>query len=131
VTQQVAAWPVATRSSRLTVPLRLSWKVDRALVPASVRALGVQDGVGLVVDDGADQGLLVLEVVIHLRAAHPGRRPDVLQRRLGHAALEDELRRGRDDPLTARSSTSTAAATRPSGQGAAACNVCRLPWTMS
>ena len=52
-----------------------------------------------VIDDRADQGLLVLEVVVHLRAAHPGRRPDVLQRRLGHAALEDELRRGRHDPL--------------------------------
>ena len=64
-----------------------------------VRALGVQDRVGLVIDDRADQGLLVLEVVVHLRAAHPGRRPDVLQRGLGHAALEDELRRGRHDPL--------------------------------
>ena len=64
-----------------------------------MRALGVQDRVRLVVDDRADQRLLVLEVVVHLRAAHPGRRPDVLQRRLGHAALEDELRRGRHDPL--------------------------------
>ena len=64
-----------------------------------VGPLGLQDRVGLVVDDGADQRLLVLEVVVHLRAAHPGGRPDVLQRGLGRAALEDELRRGRDDPL--------------------------------
>src|SRR5262249_40300351 len=35
VTQQVAACPVGVRSSRLTVPSRLSWKVDRAFVPAS------------------------------------------------------------------------------------------------
>ena len=62
-------------------------------------ALGVQDRLGLVVDDRPDQRLLVLEIVVHLRAAHPGRRPDVLQRGLGHTPVEHQLRRGRDDPL--------------------------------
>src|SRR5262249_43958788 len=35
MTQHVAACPVATRWSRVTVPLEASWKVDTAFVPAS------------------------------------------------------------------------------------------------
>ena len=35
VTQQVAAWPVGTALSKVTVPEGLTAKVARALVPAS------------------------------------------------------------------------------------------------
>jgi hypothetical protein len=62
-------------------------------------ALGVQNGVGLVLDDRAHQCLLVLEVVVHLRAAHRGDRPDVFQRGVRDAVLGHQPRRDGDDPI--------------------------------
>ena len=63
------------------------------------RFLAADDGLGLVLDDRLNQGLLVLEVVIDLRAAHPGGRPDILDGRPGDAAVEHQLGRRRDNPL--------------------------------
>jgi hypothetical protein len=64
-----------------------------------VVALSIKDGVGLIVDDRAHQRLLVLEVVVDLRPADPGGRPDVLQGGFRHPVVEHQPRRRGDDPL--------------------------------
>ena len=65
-----------------------------------VIALRVEYHVSLVLDHRPNQGLLAIEVVVDLRAAHACRRPDVLQCRLGHAVLEHQSRRSGNDPKT-------------------------------
>jgi hypothetical protein len=61
--------------------------------------LAGDDRAGLVVDHGPDEGELVVEVVIKLRAADVRGRPHVLDRRGRDAAIEDQPGGGVDDPL--------------------------------
>src|SRR6185437_3848075 len=64
------------------------------------RLVGLADhGLGAVVDHGADQRLLVGEVVIDLRTAHPGLSPDLLQSGPSDALLQDEAGGSGHDPL--------------------------------
>src|ERR1700677_4087583 len=51
----------------------------QAVEPAQPRPLAAEHGLALPGDDRVHQGSLVPEVVVHLRAAHPGRLLDILQ----------------------------------------------------
>ena len=55
------------------------------------RLLVGQDEVGLVIDDGKDQGLLIGEVVIELRAADLGRGSDLVKARAGSRRVRKSL----------------------------------------
>ena len=59
--------------------------------------LGGQDAVGLMGDDGADEVVLVGEVVIELRGADARPLLDVLDAGAGDAVREDQFGRGGDD----------------------------------
>jgi hypothetical protein len=56
-----------------------------------------QDAVGLVSDDGADEVVLVGEIVIHLRRADTRSLLDVLDAGAGDTVGEHQLSSGRDD----------------------------------
>src|ERR1700757_4307754 len=65
-------------------------------------ALPAEDGVGGDVDDGADEVISVLEVVVELAAACSGACTDVVEAHACGALLDDQLRRGFQDPLARR-----------------------------
>src|SRR5579862_829357 len=65
-------------------------------------ALEVDDGVGRDVDDGADEVIAVLEVVVELAATGARARADVVEAHAGRAFFGDELGCGLEDPLPGR-----------------------------
>src|SRR5207247_6942857 len=67
-------------------------------------ALRVEDGVDGDVDDGADEVIAVVEVVVELAAAGAGACPDVVEAHAGGALLGDELGCGLPDALARRAS---------------------------
>ena len=73
--------------------------VAPGLEPSGAAEIGLplvaDDGIRLVVDDRLNQLVLVGEVVVELRAAHLGRRPDVVEGGAGDAALVNQPRRRR------------------------------------
>src|SRR5215475_1630566 len=84
------------------------------------RLVGLADhGLGAVVNYGAHQRLLVGEVVVDLRAAHPGLGPDLLQGGAGDALLQDEVGSCRHDLLPRLRALAGQSAFRPPGAGVA------------
>ena len=82
--------------------------------------MGLADhGLGAIVDHGADQRLLVGEVVVDLRAAHPGLGPDLLQGGAGDALLQDEAGSCRHDLLPRLRALAGQSAFGPPGAGVA------------
>jgi len=65
-------------------------------------ALPAEDGVGSDVDDGVDEVVAVIEVVVELAAAGAGACPDVVQAHTGGALLCEELGCGLEDPFARR-----------------------------
>src|SRR5207245_10446387 len=65
-------------------------------------ALPAEDGVGGDVDDGVDEVVAVIEVVVELAAAGAGACPDVVQAHAGGALLCEELGCGLEDPRACR-----------------------------
>jgi len=97
-----------TAAARLLADLILDHEVEPA-VDAGPRvevveelALVAEDGVGDDVDDGADEVVAVVEVVVELAAAGAGARSHVVEAHAGSALLGDELCCGLQDPLARR-----------------------------
>src|SRR5256712_2695100 len=65
-------------------------------------ALPAEDGVGGDVDDGVDEAVAVIEVVVELAAAGAGACPDVVQAHTGGALLGGELGCGPGGPVPRR-----------------------------
>jgi hypothetical protein len=93
--------PAATRAVQLDLPPYV--RVGPSPQTFEAVQLGrAHHRVGLQRDHGLDQAPLVLEVVRHLRTAHPGRGPDALDAGPGDAALGDQAGRRPDDALPGR-----------------------------
>ena len=121
------------RAAAGAVPLLL--QVDQQVAPAFERGEAVelvehrslrgQHAVGLVGDDGADEVVLVGEVVIHLRRADTGPPLDVLDAGAGDTVGEHQLGSGGDDARPGRQAlggerpdrAGAAPRTRPAGCG--------------
>src|SRR2546422_2002435 len=65
-------------------------------------ALPAEDGVGGDVDDGVDEVVAVIEVMVELAAAGAGACPDVVQAHTGGALLGEELGCGLEDSFARR-----------------------------
>jgi len=92
-----------------TLALDLTSAFDQEIAPCpegfqtveacEMRLLAFEECSGLMCDDGADESLLVAEVVVELRGAYSGPVLDVLPAGACHAARIHQRRRDLDDPF--------------------------------